>query len=498
MPSIHLRHVSFGYSDAVPLIQDLDVEFSRGWYGIAGANGAGKTTLLRLLSGALEPDQGEIVYHPSGASVLYCPQEVEALTPEVDAFAADTSGLARRLAGQLELAPADLGRWPTLSPGERKRWQVGAALAAEPLLLLLDEPTNHLDADARDVLVASLADWRGIGLLVSHDRALLNALPAHTLRLHERRVEVLRGAYDEARRTWEREERERRARWDKLRGEQRKLGRRIADRRSKQAHAQARMRKKNVMKGPKDNDARAKLGAKRRRSAEVSLGREIHKAHDEKQRIESQLDEFSFKKGVGRALFVGFTRAPRRELLSLVTPALCAGDKTLLRDVRVLVARDSRIRVAGPNGIGKTTLLRALLERSRLPPGRLLWLPQEQTEAEDVALLDELRAAGPDERSRVLTLVAALGVHPEPLLASLRPSPGEARKLAMAFAMARQVWGLVVDEPTNHLDLPSIERLEAALAEYPGALVMVTHDDHFARRLTSTTWQLRDGRVHVR
>jgi ATPase subunit of ABC transporter with duplicated ATPase domains len=77
------------------------------------------------------------------------------------------------------------------------------------------------------------------------------------------------------------------------------------------------------------------------------------------------------------------------------------------------------------------------------------------------------------------------------------PSPGEARKLALAFGLARQVWALVLDEPTNHLDLPSIERLEAALSEYPGALVIATHDDAFAGRCTDTVWEIRDGRIFV-
>ncbi len=97
----------------------------------------------------------------------------------------------------------------------------------------------------------------------------------------------------------------------------------------------------------------------------------------------------------------------------------------------------------------------------------------------------------------MLSVVAALGVDPEQLLASRKPSPGEARKLKLAFGLGRQVWGLVLDEPTNHLDLPSIERLEDALVAYPGALVMVTHDDSFAARCTERVWALAERRVWV-
>ncbi|MFP2912850.1 ABC transporter ATP-binding protein, partial [Pyxidicoccus sp. 3LFB2] len=98
---------------------------------------------------------------------------------------------------------------------------------------------------------------------------------------------------------------------------------------------------------------------------------------------------------------------------------------------------------------------------------------------------------------RVLSLVAALGVDPERLLASEQPSPGEARKLLIARGLGQHAWALVLDEPTNHLDLPSIERLEVALREYPGALLLVSHDAAFARACTSESWRVEHGQVTV-
>ncbi len=97
----------------------------------------------------------------------------------------------------------------------------------------------------------------------------------------------------------------------------------------------------------------------------------------------------------------------------------------------------------------------------------------------------------------MLQLVAALGCDPERLLASEAPSPGEARKLGIAGGLGRRVWALLLDEPTNHLDLPSIERLEAMLASYPGALVMVTHDQGLAAACTDETWRLAGGRLAI-
>ncbi len=97
----------------------------------------------------------------------------------------------------------------------------------------------------------------------------------------------------------------------------------------------------------------------------------------------------------------------------------------------------------------------------------------------------------------MLSVVAALGCDPARLLASGALSPGEARKLHLALGMGRHAWALLLDEPTNHLDLPSVERLEAALAAYPGALLLVTHDDGLAARCTTRTWFLQGGRVEL-
>jgi ATPase subunit of ABC transporter with duplicated ATPase domains len=247
-----------------------------------------------------------------------------------------------------------------------------------------------------------------------------------------------------------------------------------------------------------DSDARGRFKASRRRSAEVALGREIQIVRRKLDRAGRERGRFRFRKTPGRSLFVDYVRAPAPTLLDLESPEVRVGDRTLLEDVRLSVDRESRIRVVGPNGIGKSTLLARLLDGARVPESRLLYLPQEFDSDEEIALLESTRRLASDERGRVLSFGAALGVEPEPLLRSRRPSPGEARKLSLAYGLGRQVWGLVLDEPTNHLDLPSIERLEEALSAYPGALVLVTHDDELARRCTAVRWELANRRVTVR
>ena len=164
----------FEYDSAVePLFSNLDIHFPPGFTGVVGANGSGKTTLLKLLSGRLKPERGNIA--ASGEAVL-CEQEVFFPPADMEAFFEAGDRYAFRLRMNLGLALDLPERWETLSLGERKKIQIGTALWRQADILCLDEPTNHLDAASRSMLIGELRTFRGIGVLVSHDRKLLDEL----------------------------------------------------------------------------------------------------------------------------------------------------------------------------------------------------------------------------------------------------------------------------------------------------------------------------------
>ncbi|MDB4931153.1 MAG: ATPase component of transporter [Myxococcaceae bacterium] len=497
--ALEARGVGLTRAASAPVLSRVDLRLVPGWYGLVGANGAGKTTLLRLLAGELAPTEGAVRREPAGAALVLCAQEAPDPTPAVRDFADDPGGIAASLRGRLRLDDAPVGRWATLSPGERKRWQIGEALAREPDVLLLDEPTNHLDAAGRALLVGALRRFRGVGVVVSHDRALLDELPAAILRVHDARVTAYPGAYRAAAALWQSEARAREQAHHHARDRVRAVSARLAETRREHESADRARSMGGCMKNPRDHDARS-MGAKVTAGwAETRAGRAVGVVRAELARAEQAVPTFTRDKTLGAKVFAAFTRAPSAVLLHLDEAVLAAGGEAILVDVRVTVSRDDRVRVAGDNGAGKTTLVRALLASAR-DPDRLLYLPQELSPADLRALAATLRALDPESRGRVLSLFAALGSDPARLVLrhpddAARLSPGEARKLALALGLGRHAWALVLDEPTNHLDLPSIERLEDALAAYPGALVLVTHDEAFAARLTARTLRVAEGTV---
>jgi ATPase subunit of ABC transporter with duplicated ATPase domains len=497
---VRLSGLSFSYTDSVSTLNDVTFALATGWTGVVGPNGTGKTTLLRLIAGELEPNSGHVCVDPPRGTIRTCAQTVETMTPEIAAFARAMDGVARRIHGELRLDADDLARWPTLSPGERKRWQVGAALSVEPAVLMLDEPTDHLDAEARELLIAGLERFRGIGIIVSHDRALLDRITGYTVRVHDGTARIWRGGYSDAKRAWEAEEREHHAEYERLKHQGENLARRLADKRrlatSAEAEANAGTRKRMKFRGDHDATSMAAKGKARMASERISRDAAVLRASVE--RVSERLGEYRFQRHKGRSIFVDYVPAPAAKVFTVNETAIFAGDVRVLEDVHLGVLRDAKIRVAGPNGVGKSTLLAAMIRGAHLARERILYLPQELTARDGIAMLDAVRVLNSAERGRVLTLVAALGIDPDRLLESAAPSPGEARKLAMAYGLGRQVWAMVLDEPTNHLDMPAIERLEEALVEYPGAMVIVTHDDALAKRCTSVEWRLKGGRVEVR
>jgi len=317
-------------------------------------------------------------------------------------------------------------------------------------------------------MLDGLRTFRGVGLVVSHSRTLLDTLTTSTLRLANQHLVLWPLPFSQAKEQWEADRarrHEERAHTQKtLQREERALS---DQRRTLQSSSRSRstaVRMRNLG----DSEART-LGADfRAEQAEMAHAATLRRIATKAERVRGQLDALEFEEEAGHDFHFADDACPRPTVLQFRGPEAPGGSFQL--------QRGEHVWLRGPNGAGKTTLVRALLASCELPKERVLVLPQELSLEEGVADLEAVRALPKDERGRVLQLVHALGVEPDQLLRSQSPSPGEARKLRLGLGLGREAWLAVLDEPTNHLDLPSVERLEAALKAFPSALLLVTHD----------------------
>jgi ATP-binding cassette subfamily F protein uup len=473
-PLLTLRdiHLTFG---GTPVLAGAELAVFEGdRIGLVGRNGSGKSTLLKVAAGLIEPDRGDCVA-TSGVTVRYLPQEPD-LSAYPTTLAYVEAGLgptddphrARYLLEELGLtgdeAPA------ALSGGEARRAALARALAPQPDVLLLDEPTNHLDLPVIEWLEAELAAMRSAFVLISHDRRFLENLTRSVVWLDRgtaRRME--RGfAQFEAWRDEVLAEEEREAQ---------KLDRKLVAELDWLRYGVTARRKRNQRRLAELNALRQRKKDMRRSSAEMKLA--VTEAEvSGKLVIEA--------KGIAKSF----------------------GGRPIVRDFSTRIARGDRLGLIGPNGAGKTTLIRLLT--GELPPdagsvrlGSAVEMVTLDQKREGLDPTDSLKQAITGGRGDMIE-VAGERRHYMGYLKDFLFTPdqagtpvsvlsgGERGRLMLARALAQPSNLLVLDEPTNDLDLETLDLLEETLADYPGTLILVSHDRDFLDRV-ATSVVVSDG-----
>jgi macrolide transport system ATP-binding/permease protein len=489
---LSFHSASFRYPPSPePVFDGLDFELPRGWTGIVGANGAGKTTLLLLAAGLLEPVDGSV---RSPGNALYCPQRTDDVPPFLaDLLEADDAE-AGSLRSRLGIGGDWPDRWETLSHGERKRAQIAVALWRDPPVLCIDEPTNHVDAATRRLLVGGLRRFGGIGLLVSHDRELLDLLCTRCVMVEASRAVVRPGTYTEAAALAHAEKERLREQYERAREQERALSRTITEKRRDVAESKGRLSKRNIPRG--DHDAKGRIDLARITSKDRAPARLVREMEGRRERVRESAAGLDVRREFALGLWFTSENARRDTLFSLSRGRLAMGDDRTLTTPDLAMRPRDRIALTGPNGSGKSTLIRWIMGNLPLPAERLIYMPQELDSVQEGTIIGRMHELSGEELGRTLAVVNLLGSDPKRILASASLSPGELRKVQLAMGIAHVPHLIIMDEPTNHLDLPSIECLTEALKACACGLLLVSHDERFLSELTAKRWEihsLRDG-----
>lgn len=483
--AVIFNNVAFGYDGmAEPLLESASIHFDVGWTGIVGANGAGKTTVLKLAARLLQPVNGHIDVPPHS---IYCAQRTDNAPGELTGLLEDNGKEAQIIRGELGIGFDWPYRWSTLSHGERKRAQIGTALWLEPDVLAVDEPTNHLDHDARLMLMDALESYKGVGLLVSHDRELLDNLCGQCLFLEPPEAILRPGNYSTGFEQ-DRMEEDYREHQRQQAKQQVSRVRRDASRHREAASRANRERSKRGLH-TKDHDARSKIDLARLSGKDGTAGRRLQQAEGRLRQAHKKLEQFKVKKQYQTGIWLPGSRKQGDALFSLPAGSVGVGEKQLTFPPIIMRPGD-RVALTGPNGCGKSTIVNHIMQYIDTERIRVIYMPQEMDVDASAELLEQTRRLSNEQKGHLMTIVSRLGSRPHRLLESRQPSPGETRKLLLALGITRDPHLIIMDEPTNHLDLPSIQCLENALSDCPCGLLLVSHDEHFLSALTEFRWNI--------
>ncbi|MEO6993818.1 MAG: ATP-binding cassette domain-containing protein, partial [Lacunisphaera sp.] len=396
------------------------------------------------------------------------------------------------LKAQLRVSEDWPERWSTLSHGERKRAQIAVALWREPAVLALDEPSNHIDTDARRLLLQALKDFSGVGLLVSHDRALLDELCTQCLIIDPPDAVLRPGGVTQAMEQQDTDEASARSANEVLKRTETRLQAEAQRRRVIADQKTAAMRGSKQKKIPAhDHDGRAMRNLAKMSGKDAYAGKMVAQMNQRAGKIAKERSELTVRKRYETGIWVeGASFMPRDFLLRLPAGTLPLGGGRQLHFPDLEIGGASRIALTGANGLGKSTLIKHVLAHLELPAEKLVTVPQEISADDSRALLDSVKRLPNEELGRVMITISRLGSRPARLLESALPSPGEVRKLLLALGIVRGPHLIVMDEPTNHMDLPGIQCLEEALADCPCAMLLVSHDETFLEKITEIDWHL--------
>jgi len=505
IPVISASNLSIQFG-AKPLFENVSVTFGNGnRYGLIGANGSGKSTLMKILAGQLEPSVGNVFVDPNArvgqlAQDQFAYEEYRVLDAVMLGYArlwevmqerdrlyslpemSDEEGMhvahlevefaeldgysAESRAGELLESigiPVEQHQGPmsAVAPGWKLRVLLAQALFSDPDVLLLDEPTNNLDINTIRWLEGYLDASKATMVIISHDRHFLNSVCTHMADLDYGKLQVFPGNYDEYM---------------------------IAATQARERTHSDNAKKKVKMAELQAFVSRFSANASKARQA-TSRARQLEKIVLEDVKPSSRVSPFiRFEQD----------KLLRRVVVEATGISKDYGDGPLFENLNLTIEAGSRVAILGQNGIGKTTLVRTLLQEIDADAGDIKWSenasmgvfaqdngPEFETDMSLFDWITQWQPKGADEQLLRGTLGRMLFSRDDSEKSVKVVSGGEQRRLMFGKIILQKPNVIVMDEPTNHLDMESIEALNLALENYPGTLIFISHDRDFVSSLAT-------------
>ena len=507
MPLITLTPVSLAFGD-VALLDRADLAIESGErIALVGRNGEGKSSLLKLIAGLAVPDDGEIA-RQGGIAVMSVAQEPNFGDAKTvfDAVAGGLGGIAadliayhdaayrastgdpkaiddmarlhaeldhqdgwqfhQRVEQALTAVDLDADADPSmLSGGMKKRVALACALVSRAPLLLLDEPTNHLDIAGIEWLEGAIREWPGAVMVVSHDRRFLESVATRIVELERGALTSFPGSFADYQR-----------------------------RKSEMLHAES-VQNARFDKLLKEEEIWIRKGIEARRTRNEGRVRRLEQLRKDRAARRDRVGQVAFSLSAG-------DKSGKR-VAELIDVSKSFGEKTLIRDFSAVIQRGDHVGLVGPNGVGKTTLIKLILGELEPDAGRIVrgtnleiaYFDQFRVALDDEATLADVISPGSDfvdvggGKKHIVSYLGDFLFPPQRARAKVKAlSGGERNRLLLARLFAKPANLLVLDEPTNDLDIETLELLESLLQEYPGTLLIVSHDRAFLNNVVTQVY----------